>query len=276
MQIVLLVVVFTINTLICSSCIFVKPEHTSNRQRTIVLVGQSGVAKTAVGNCILNRSPNMWLIREFPFSVQRNSEAKIATKCNTTVIDTFCFRHSTRGIQSFIGQFRKRLDTVNNMVDMALFVIRKDYIGPELFTLFDTFRKGIFQARMDNNSALVCIDCPKGWLQTKRHVYPRLNEIMSSFDNRTIEITLRYDMSAKWVQERHSNVIGRMKAIAELNTFVDGLEMDKVSLAHVHNDSLFASLERYTIDSMNSKGQASIHIEQRRKTIVLVGNTGTF
>ena len=218
-------------------------------KRTFILVGPSGVGKSTLGNCLLNRNASHFTTQCHPFEAKDSAngctkKCTMANNDNIAVIDTVGFGDPHIDSRTSFKLFQNALASVNNRIDGVLFVMSSGRLKPELVDFFRVFQEDVFQGKMAKNSMLICSKCNKGWLQKNRQENAYLNQFINSCNNHSHEFHLILDAPDNvdnFDQETKQQVLAtteesRNQSIRDLLEFIDSVPLASIDLSHVQND----------------------------------------
>ena len=250
-----------------SSFEMLSPPSTCLR-KTIVLVGPSGVGKSTVGNCFINRLGWLNTTQEYPFPTNNSANgctrnSSLACNDDLCVIDTLGFGDPQADSRYSFELFQQALTEVNNRVDLVLFVFKQDRLKDELFAFFRIFQDKVFAGKMRHNSAVICSQCRAGWLAENRRENLQLDQLLRSCNERAFEFKLPFDLpqmdnSPIMRDELEKiNEKSRQHAIDRLLVDINHLSthISKVNLQHVQDEQfkkLFAAKYQLEMEKLNS------------------------
>ena len=220
----------------------------ANERKTVILVGPSGVGKSTIGNCIVNKDPSLRKTQSFPFATKNsangctvNSTLKVTDEF--IVIDTVGFGDPNISSRKAFELFTNALDLVFNNVHMVLFVIQEGRMRRELVDFFRIFQEDVFNGRMVNNSVLICSKCKQGWLATNRALNKDLDSLLNKCNNRSFEFNLAFDVPGGLSKAEESLIIdlnreARNTSIHSLVDYLNRIETPNVvNLEYIKKDN---------------------------------------
>ena len=239
------VAILLLSSFFCDRCCLATKSTAPGTRKTILLVGPRGSGRSTLGNCLVNRDASLSLIRDYPFKAGVNnpnekSVVNMAIGDKFTVIDTLAsFDHPRLNLLSFFEALQEELALINNRISLVLFVMQQEQgkLSKELAYFFRLFQTDFFEGRAELNSMLVCNNCEKGWLATRRRDDAELNALLNSVHNRSFEFKLTWDVDGgRWCRFTKSFNASRNNSIHELVTYIDDLmsaTAQQVDLSHV-------------------------------------------
>jgi ribosome biogenesis GTPase A len=164
-------------------------------KKVIVLAGNTGNGKSTTGNCLLNQSADADKILYGPFAT--DSGASGCTQFfnrqesdNFIVIDTVGFCDPNINLDKCLDNFRKAINSVNNKVDLFIYVFKQGRLTVDDVFFFETIRQEL-KNFPESNSVLVVTKCEKGWVECQENSY--LSEAIKDCNGNYFEFDLRFD-----------------------------------------------------------------------------------
>ena len=94
--------------------------------KTFLIVGDRGVGKSTLGNCILSKGSSINDIKNRPFeTIKPTSRIQTSSNIKERVIDTFGFGDPQVNQAQVLDQLRRALSDDNYRIDAVLYVISK-------------------------------------------------------------------------------------------------------------------------------------------------------
>ena len=243
--------------------------------KSYILVGLTGSGKSTIGNCIWNKSSDLYFIRNTPFLTSDSSlgcTQNFASVQNEQIIilDTVGFGAACMDENTIMEQFKKALAQVNNCVDCVLFMVKKGRFSNEVVQFFETIQDKILMGKCRNNSILVLTGGEqKGWLNEQTH-NSHVMKALANCNNRSYEFCLKFDMQCDDLDDKIKNKALRQKAINELLEFLNMQTFQRISLIHVQQVQHFSYVQELkSLEAQFAQVQLkNIKKEQEAKTFL--------
>ena len=166
--------------------------------KTYLIVGLSGVGKSTIANCIINKNPDLFYIRSYPFNTSNSASGctrnfQVSYDNHIKVIDTVGFGDPELNQTSVLQSLRIALATENYQIDAILFVIRQGRLRNETFQFFKLMQNEVFRGKGKQNSILICNGCQKGWLEMQRNKNPYVDRALLNCNNLSYEFQLVFE-----------------------------------------------------------------------------------
>ena len=214
-------------SLVVIICLLKNVEQTHGF-RTYLIVGESKVGKSTIGNCILSEGLSINDIKNVPFNTRETTtEIKASGNNKTRVIDTFDFVNQKADQSRALKQLRKALAGDNYRVDVVLYVMTFEPLRKETVKFFKLIQQDLFKNVTRNNSILICNGCFEGWLDEERKANTDLNNIIDNCGKLTYNFMI--NMDEKDLTEEA--VTERKHSIEELKRFLDDQNFQKLDLS---------------------------------------------
>ena len=235
----------SIAVLICASVVV--PSHAL---KTYLLVGLGGTGKSTIANCLINKNPDLYHIRDYPFNTSNSASGctnkfQVCYDEHTRVIDTIGFGDPELNQTSVLNSLREALDSENYLVDAIIFVIREGRFLDGAVDFFELIQKNLLCGKARHNSLLICNGCPPGWLAAERTKSPYLSEALANCNNLGFEFELCLDEPPAQLAAHPSRMYStiatifksqRNASIARLNAFLDKQHFKKIDLTFVNSE----------------------------------------
>ena len=168
----------------------------------IILLGQMGVGKSTIGNCLINLDASEELILDRPFNTHNNviscsNQSSIFSGNEFVVIDTVGFGDPLYPVNSTLSLFRNALELVNYRVDLFLFVTESGRLTKETIEFFETISQNLLTENVMPNAIFICNKCKQGWIDEQKRARKYQKEktanfysLVDKFGNRTFEFNL--------------------------------------------------------------------------------------
>ena len=174
----------------------------------IILLGQMGVGKSTIGNCLINLNASEELIRDRPFATNNNvvsctNQSSIFSGHEFVVIDTVGFGDPVYPANTTLSLFKNALELVNYRVDLLLFVTKSGRLTKEtLVEFFETISQNLLTENVMPNAIFICNKCKKGWIDEQKRAPEYQKDkaanfyaLVDKFGNRTFEFNLEFSSS---------------------------------------------------------------------------------
>ena len=187
--------------------------------KIIILVGLTGTGKSTTGNCLFNRSASVVEITDTPFPTSDSSlgctqKSKCVSDQQMTILDTVGFGDPKLGQSFILDEFKKGLNSFNNLADIVVFVIRKGRFSNQDVDFFELVQEHVFKNKLLNNSILVVTNCNKGWLEEPLQKYNTpLQKVLKNCRNISYEFFLKLDKDDENLTDRDRNFQNRKNSI---------------------------------------------------------------
>ena len=210
-------IVSTILTLTLVIAILTPAKHTYAHQ-TFLIIGVAGVGKSTLANCIINKSPDLDLIREYPFVTSDSAcgctrNFQITFDNYTKVIDTIGFGDPELNQTSVLLSLRTALATEDYRIDAVLFVIKQERFRNETVEFFKLMQDEVLRGKTKRNSILICNGCQKGWLETERRTNEFLNKALINCNNVSYEFNLVFNEPNVTVNQRSPAAADQLREV---------------------------------------------------------------
>ena len=109
--------------------------------KTYLIVGLSGVGKSTIANCIINKNPDLFYIRSYPFNTSNSASGctrnfQVSYDNHIKVIDTVGFGDPSINSTAAFEVFQQALELVDNDVHLLLLVMQEGRFKKELIDFF--------------------------------------------------------------------------------------------------------------------------------------------
>ena len=231
-------------------------------RKTIILVGPSGVGKSTIGNCLLNKDASLNSTQNYPFKTQNGANGctrngNVAISDDFLIIDTVGFGDPEMSSRDSFRNFQQALRSVNNQVDLVLYVMQEGRFRSEINDFFHIFHDEVFAGKVANNCVLICSKCHRGWLARNRQSSFQIDGLINRCNNKSFEFRLSYeipaDLNSSSVRFLCSkmNQQSRNKSINELLNYLQTTvaTTTHLDLSHVQNKAF----EKLFVDEIGIK-----------------------
>ena len=203
--------------------------------KTYLIVGERGVGKSTIGNCILSKSFLIDDIKNSPFETKHSLEKEIKASeyKGTRVIDTFGFGDLKVDQAQVLHQLRKTLTDNNYTLDAVLYVISHERLRKETVEFFKLMQNDIFENTTRDNSILICNGCDEDWLDEERTKDGDLNNIIENCGNLTYNFVINLDQK----NDNERALGARKQNIHDLKQFLKSQDFDKLDLSFMKEDN---------------------------------------
>ena len=191
---------------LCAICASVSANTISGQQpipSTYVILGDTGVGKSTLANCILNGDGDaLERIVADPFATSDDADSctrrvQSATRRHLFVVDTPEFDMSATSCHDFLHNITSQVKASrrysHHAIDALLFVIAKGQINQGMYENIERIQRCVFHDHLRANSLLIVNKCEPGWLSKdcqRNNKY--MKKMMESVGGRACEFpTLR-------------------------------------------------------------------------------------
>ena len=277
----------SVGTIMFLICALLSCQGEESTRKTIALFGITGVGKSTIANCLLNRRGQMASITNSTFCASEDSSSgtlhyQIESNEHLTVIDTIGFGSMEFNASYVLDELRSVLARVNNQLDLVIYVIQRGRLNNDTYQFIKMFQEGVLAGKARNNSLLLVNQCPRGWVRKPAQLNnPFLADLLASVNQRVYEFDLKWDHSRDDPEAKSYNNRVRQVEIDELYAFVvrfcSSCSSGPVNVSHLADgrfertwlDVLFdrlhalartimanivESFEHYVYDSLDSDG----------------------
>ena len=222
----------------CYSSVCVAVSTTNNNKnnapKVYILFGHSGVGKSTLGNCLLNRNGSLEAITDSPFATSDDTESlthtlQLARADHAVVIDTPCLDQVFANVSGFRAELCALLDAERLQLDALVFVMSsKGQLMDANARQLEKLLQEVFKGRATRRLALVVTKCEPGWLQKPRQraSKPLLRIVAAVDEQRAHEFDLKFDHEMDEPDEIERNIGIRQRAIDSLVHFVANLTFE--------------------------------------------------
>ena len=211
-------------------------------QKTILIVGISGVGKSTIANCLYNQNGDMKNINEGPFKVSPDASSgtiKFEVHSNTqfTVIDSIGFGSNEFNSAYVLDQMRTALNTVDNQIDCIVYVTEKGRLTNETYQFVRLFQEEVMNNKAKQNSMLLVNKCEPGWLAKEaQQKEPHIQHLLASVNHLAYEFDLLLDHESDDEAQTSRNKLLRQKSINDLVATLDAIRFSKININYIQTD----------------------------------------
>ena len=204
-------------------------KNLNNGKPVIVLLGEMGVGKSTLGNCLVNQNASEELIRNRPFPTGNNvapciNRSSIHFGHEFVVIDAVGFGDRSISQMMALNLFRDALALVDYNVDLMLLVSNSGRAFEETIKFYEVITENLLKENALRNTVLVCNKCEPGWFDNQKRMRaeqeqkaPEFYRLLDKFQNRTTEFNLEFPILKKGISEESSKNQRRERVATRLD-----------------------------------------------------------
>ena len=182
-------------------------RYITDSKPVIVLLGEMGVGKSTIGNCLINLNASEELIRDSPFATNNNvisctNHSSVFSGHEFVVIDTVGFGDPLYHVNTTLSLFKNALELVNYRIDLLLFVTESGRLTEQTIEFFETISQNLLIDKVMQNAIFICNKCRQGWIDIQLRERKSQEEkaatfyaVLEKFGNRTFEFNLEFPSS---------------------------------------------------------------------------------
>ena len=230
-------------------------DTTQEKQNAFIILGETGVGKSTIGNCILNRNGRMESIQKYPFITSDDTSAmtkaiQMASVNKTVVIDTPGYDVIQQDEEVFLKHLVHVLEKTNTQIFGFIVVIDKNELVQKKSTIFEKLQK-LFPG-ISLNSIIIINKCTRGWLQKERQRNNKfLQYLAQSVNNRIYEFDLKWDHPDDEPEMQSKNILIRQKALEDFITFLKSIHFNNFFSLKVSLNSKQSMTHKIMVQSLH-------------------------
>ena len=200
-------------------------------RQTVLLVGVTGHGKSTTGNILINMSgrnsdlENPFLTSNGASGCTQVFEKKVGERFE--VLDIAGYGDpvlSITNVNHVYTQIRDALLSVQNRVNVILFVVEGGRFTDAVVKFFEFIRENVFDTDLVTNSVLLLTKCEEGFVSENLR-NEHLRKALDVCGGRFFELDLDLDKKTHNEEMKRNNELSRTRRIESFLTYLDGLNL---------------------------------------------------